>query len=246
MKLSHQIQSLLFHFAEPMSTAKLSRMLKVDTREIEQAISELRTELEGTGIALLTHDNEVELVTPREASDLILALTKEELSRELSKTALETLSIVLYKGPITRSEIDFIRGVNSTFILRNLLIRGLVEKMDNPNDQRSFLYRATSDLMKQLGVTQTSELPRYEEIQEQLHAFEATHSQEAGSDATPHQQEGGDRTPFGSSVEAELEHENALAIEEEILADQADLNDIGKTYDDAELHDEMNQHGNPQ
>lgn len=80
----------------------------------------------------------VMLATAPEASALIQGIVKEELSRDMGKAASETLAIVLYLGSIARSRIDWIRGVNSTFILRNLMIRGLVERITNPSDERSF------------------------------------------------------------------------------------------------------------
>jgi segregation and condensation protein B len=73
--------------------------------------------------------------------------------KDLGKAGLETLSIILYQGPISRAEIDYIRGVNSNFILRNLLIRGLIERVENPHDQRSFLYKPTLELISYLGLS---------------------------------------------------------------------------------------------
>ncbi|MBI2099909.1 MAG: SMC-Scp complex subunit ScpB, partial [Candidatus Vogelbacteria bacterium] len=78
------------------------------------------------------------------------------------------LTIVLYKGPLTRAEIDYIRGVNSSFILRHLSIRGLVERIPNPKDARSFLYRPTFDLFQHLGLSKIEELPEYGELISQL------------------------------------------------------------------------------
>jgi segregation and condensation protein B len=113
----------------------------------------------------------VSLATLPEASDMIDRMVKEEREKELGKAGLETLSIVLYHGPLTRSAVDHIRGVNSTFIIRNLLIRGLVEKVENPKDQRSFLYRPTLDLLRYLGVSRVEDLPSYEETRAELEGF---------------------------------------------------------------------------
>jgi chromosome segregation and condensation protein ScpB len=78
------------------------------------------------------------LGTVPEASELIEKIIKDELTRELGKSSLETLTIILYKSPIAKPEIDYIRGVNSNYILRNLLVRGLVEKISNPKDQNEW------------------------------------------------------------------------------------------------------------
>ena len=99
------------------------------------------------------------------------AFTKEELSRDIGKAGLETLSIIIYRGPISRREIDYIRGVNSTFIIRNLLIRGLVEKVQAEKDQRSFLYKPTLELLSFLGVRNFEELPDYAAVRVELEKF---------------------------------------------------------------------------
>ncbi len=170
-RLTQKLEALLFYLAEPVSVSELAGMLKVDTSSIEDALRELETALEGHGVQLLKNADTVCLVTAPEASDEIRAIVKEEMTKDLSKASLETLSIVLYKGPITRSEIDHIRGVNSTFILRNLMVRGLVEKIDNPKDQRSFLYRPTNALLEHLGVTSIDRLPKYQESKDILEGF---------------------------------------------------------------------------
>jgi segregation and condensation protein B len=113
-------------------------------------------------VQVLEKDGEVMLGTHPEASAIIEQLTKEELNRDLGKAGLETLTIVLYKGPITRAELDYIRGVNSSFILRHLTVRGLVDKVVNPADSRSFLYQPSFEVLQHLGITKKEELPDYE------------------------------------------------------------------------------------
>lgn len=88
-------------------------------------------------------------------------MRKEELSKDLSKASLETITIILYKNGATRSEIDYIRGVNSSFILRNLAIRGLVEKVPSPDDSRKITYRPTFDLLSYMGVTRIEEIKEF-------------------------------------------------------------------------------------
>jgi segregation and condensation protein B len=161
--LASTIEALLFYLAEPIRVSELAHIFGAERAEIDSALQELRDSLSGRGIRLLEHTDEVSLVTAPEASSIIESVVKEELSKDLSRAALETLSVILYHGPLTRAEIDHIRGVNSTFILRNLMIRGLVEKLDNPLDQRSFLYRATSDTLRFLGISRVEELPGYAE-----------------------------------------------------------------------------------
>ena len=164
MKLEQKIEAILFWKAEPISVERLAKMLSVNIEEINIAIPELEKSLENRGIKLLKKENEIMLGTAPELSDLISNLTKEELVRDLGKAGQETLAIILYKGPVSRAEIDYIRGVNSQFILRNMLVRGLVERVENPADKRSFLYKPTFELLSFMGVSKIEDLPEYESV----------------------------------------------------------------------------------
>ncbi len=183
MKLEAKIEAILFWKGEPITIKKLSTFLSASEEEIKAALVELENNLKERGIVLIKKDDEVMLGTSPEMGTLIEDLVKEELTKDLGKAGLETLSIVLYKGPIRRSQIDYIRGVNSNFILRNLLIRGLVEKISDPKDQRSFLYRPTFELLTYLGLSKTEDLPEYNSVTEEIKQFvEATEKEEEKKD----------------------------------------------------------------
>ncbi len=171
MNLTAQIEAILFWKAEPVTVADLVGYLARSEAEITEALVTLTTQLAGRGITLVRNGDAVMLGTSPEAGDLIEKLTKDELSRDIGKAGLETLTIVLYRGPVTRAEIDYIRGVNSSFILRNLLVRGLVDKITNPADARSFLYRPTFELLSWLGVKEINELPDQQKVVEELSAI---------------------------------------------------------------------------
>lgn len=171
MNIDQQIEAILFFRGESVSIKNIAKILAKTPEEIEQGIEVLKKHLETSALTIVRKDDEVMLATRAEVAPLIEGLVKEELSRDLGKAGLETLSIVLYKGPIPRREIDYIRGVNSQFILRNLLIRGLVEKITDEKDERRFLYRPTFELMQMLGVSTISELPEYTKVQEELAAL---------------------------------------------------------------------------
>ena len=231
MNLENTIESILFYQAEPLSIKRLSDLLKRNEEETLQAIDRLEERLGSTGIRLLRNGNAVTLGTSPESGALIEAMTKEELSRDLSKASLETLAIVLYKGPITRAEIDYIRGVNSTFILRNLLIRGLVEKIDNPSDQRSFLYTPTFTLLEHMGITKTADLPEYAETMRALEQFVIQKEEEKKEEEA---KETTEKDAVMPGAEAELE------------ADILEEDDAGMNYDDEELearYRENEEHG---
>ncbi len=146
-------------------------MIGEDEPAVKNYISNLEKSLAGRGLCLIYNNDSVILATSPLAKGLVEKLLKEDLEKDLGKAGLETLSIVLYMGPIKRSEIDYIRGVNSTFILRNLLIRDLVERVENPEDQRSFLYRPTFNILSHLGVSRIDELPEYAKTKQEIELF---------------------------------------------------------------------------
>lgn len=176
MNIKNTIEALLFYKGEPMTLKKIVSLLGVSEEEVVVSLNELETTLTG-GIRLMRNGDEVMLATSPETSSFIEKIIKEELSRDLGKAGLETLSIILYMGPITRSRIDYIRGVNSTFIIRNLMVRGLVEKIPNPHDQRSFLYKPTFELLSYLGIPRIEELPDFDTVTQEIKSFEKTHQE---------------------------------------------------------------------
>lgn len=164
MNLETKIEAILFFKGEPVSLKKLGEVLKVSPGEVLQAISNLKLSLDNRGIALIENNGEFTLGTAPEFSKLIEDLQKEELNKDLSKAALETLSIVLYKNGASRAEIDYVRGVNSSFTLRALSVRGLVEKTLDPKDSRRYIYKPSFNLLSFMGVKSVEELPDFSEV----------------------------------------------------------------------------------
>jgi len=163
---------VLFYKGEPESRKHLAELLEVSLEELNTAADVLKSSLATHGIRLLTARDELELVTAPDTSNLVTKARKEELVRDLGKAGADTLAIVLYRGEVSRADVEYIRGVNSSFILRNLLIRGLVERIPNPKNARSVLYRPTAALLKHLGVTDVKELPEFDAVQQELDVFE--------------------------------------------------------------------------
>jgi segregation and condensation protein B len=168
MQLESKIEGILFYKGEDVSIKKLAELLNVTVEEIEEALKKLEQSLSGRGLVLVRKDDSVVLGITGELSSIIESIRKDEITKELTKSSLETLSIVLYKNGVSRSEVDYIRGVNSSFILRNLLVRGLIEKIIDPKDSRRFLYRPTFDTLSFMGVTSIDQLPNYNEVKAQL------------------------------------------------------------------------------
>lgn len=162
MNLSSHIEAILFFKGEPVSQKTLAKLLNATPEHVEAGIAQLKKDLEGRALTIIVKDDEYLLSTGPTVAPLIETIVKDELNRDLGKAGLETLSIVIYQGPVSRREIDYIRGVNSQFILRNLLVRGLIEKISSETDQRSFLYKPSFELLSYLGVSDIKDLPEYE------------------------------------------------------------------------------------
>ena len=173
MPLDASIEALLFYRAEPVSRAELAALLAVSDEEIAQALEALEAKLAGRGVRLLADQESVALVTAPEASAVLEKIRADELSRDIGKAGLETLSIVLYRAPVTRMAIDYIRGVNSQSILRSLTVRGLIEKTASVDKSRVSSYQPTLDLLAHLGVTKIDQLPNYAQTRDELSRFEA-------------------------------------------------------------------------
>ena len=166
MTLESKIEAILFWKGEPLSRKKLAEILNVNQTEINEGLEKLKGNLENRGIVLLEKDNEITLGTNPEVSKLIENLQKEELNRELSKASLETLSIVLYKDGANRAEIDYIRGVQSSYMLRVLVSRGLIARGSKSGNQT--IYIPTIETLRFMGLEKIEDMPDYEKIHNDL------------------------------------------------------------------------------
>jgi segregation and condensation protein B len=175
-----KLEALLFAVGRPMSKKELAAKLSVSLEDLNVATKSVAKK-EGSGVVVVDDGSNLELRAAPEAAQMIEEIRREELSREVGRAGLEALAAILYRGPLTRSEIDFIRGVNSSQTLRTLLMRGLIRKVSNPKDERSFLYEPTTDLLAQLGVTTLTDLPQYNEIKQKLSQLEASYKEKEAS-----------------------------------------------------------------
>lgn len=174
MNLESHIEAILLFKNEPVSFNELSKSLDESIEKVKEAVSSLQELYKDRGIVLITDGDKISFGTHKDTSTLIEKLQKEEFSRELGRAGLETLSIILYRGPVSRREIDYIRGVNSGFIVRNLLIRGLIEKTESESGQRSFSYKPTLELLRFLGIQKIEDLPNYADAFKKLEDFVKT------------------------------------------------------------------------
>ncbi len=176
MNIKQNIESILLFKGQPIAYKEISTLLEISIEEVKEVIKSLSEEYKEKGMSVVFNDHECELVTSPINADLISKLQKQEAETDLSNASLETLSIILYMGPIARSMIDFIRGVNSQFTLRSLLVRGLIEK--DPNSKTP-TYNITLDTIKFLGLNKVDELPNLKEIKHELAQFIKDNSEHA-------------------------------------------------------------------
>lgn len=165
-KIKSIIESILFVSGAPVAIKKLAAVISVSEEEINKALVLLEADLKNRGLALTFKNEEVQLSTAPGNADFVAKYLQEDLREDLSKAALETLAVIAYRGPIGRIDIESTRGVNSSFILRALLIRGLLDRVPNPKDKRSYLYKISFKFLNKLGVSKDEELPGYKEFRE--------------------------------------------------------------------------------
>ena len=163
-RLKSIIESVLFVSGEPVKIGRLVKIIGVSRPEVDNAIMMMQNEYAGRGLALIMKEDEVQLTTNPENASFVSDLVKSEIQENLSKAALEVLSIVAYRGPIARLEVEAVRGVNCTFTLRSLLMRGLLERTENPKDNRGYLYKVSFEFLKKLGLDDIKKLPDYETL----------------------------------------------------------------------------------
>jgi len=172
-KLEAKLEALLFLQGAPIKIKKLSDILGVKQNDINNAVDKLSESLKDGdgGLILITHDDNIQLTTKSEFGDLLKEIAKEELDTDLSPASMETLSIVAYLGPCRRNFVDHIRGVNSSYILRSLLVRGLIERGQDKKRANTFTYNVTLDFLRHMGIDKVEELPDYEKYREFINKF---------------------------------------------------------------------------
>lgn len=165
MNLKNQIESILFISNKPLTTKQLANLCDCGKAEVETVLQSLQLEYNNTqrGIKIVIQDNRVQMTTAPESSQVVEKFLKQELTGEMTRPQLEALTIIAYRGPITKMELEQIRGVNCSLILRNLLIRGLIESYLDKKIQTT-VYQVGLDFIRHLGLTSVQELPDYERL----------------------------------------------------------------------------------
>ncbi|PIR83383.1 SMC-Scp complex subunit ScpB [Candidatus Kaiserbacteria bacterium CG10_big_fil_rev_8_21_14_0_10_56_12] len=178
LSLSALIEATLFASGDRMEKGALATLLSVSRAEIDGALTVLAESLTGRGLTLVQAGEYVELRTAAEAAATIKKLRESELARDLGKASLETLAVIAYRKSATRSDVDWVRGVNSSASMRTLLLRGLIEGREDEADKRRIRYTLTTEALAHLGLARPEDLPRYDELA--LDAKEALRAELAG------------------------------------------------------------------
>lgn len=173
-QLAAQVEGLLFALGKPLSRSELLKILQVDEPALERAI-QLQALSGERGVVLVDDGKVLELRVAPAVAELIERVRREENSRDVGRAGLEVLAAILYRGPLSRAEVDFIRGVNSSQTIRTLTTRGLIRKVPNPKDERSFLYEATTELLAQMGATHPRDLPEFDAVRGKLAGLEESY-----------------------------------------------------------------------
>ncbi len=163
--LKNQIESLLFISHKPLSVKELSKATNTKVEEVQMALGEIENDyqLKSGGISVLKIDDKFQFVTSSDSSEAVKKFIKNEITGELTKPSLETLTIIAYRAPISKAELELIRGVNCSVIIRNLLIRGLIEAKDDPK-KMVIKYSITFEFLKYLGLNKPEDLPDFEKL----------------------------------------------------------------------------------
>ena len=168
--LKSKIESILFISGDALSIKQIKRALgeEVDNDKIKKALEDLVEEYQNRGIRIFSKEDKIQMVTAPENATIIEKLVKSQLTEELTPAALETLACIAYKEPISKIEIDELRGLNSIFSLRSLMIRGLIEKIacKPETGEKADCFKTTLDFLKKLGIEKVTDLPKYEQITE--------------------------------------------------------------------------------
>lgn len=163
MPLHSQIEAMLFVASKPLAIKRMAKVVEVGESEVLAALQTLSEKYNReSGVVLINNNDEWQLVSNADLKAVTEKFVKAEISGELTKAQLEALTVVAYCGPITKPELEQLRGVNCSLILRNLMMRGLVKEVDGDGLFPS--YEVTMDYVRHLGLTSLSELPEYAEL----------------------------------------------------------------------------------
>ena len=163
-ELISQIESLLFVSNKPLTLKQLIKLTDSGEQSVKQALEQIASDRTDRGIVLLDAPDGYQLATNSTNTEVVKNFLNADLREALTEATIEVLAIIGYRQPISKAEIESIRGVNSQYSLRALLMRGLIEKIPNPGDGRGSMYQVTTEFLQHMGITSVNELPEFQEL----------------------------------------------------------------------------------
>jgi segregation and condensation protein B len=158
--LAQALEAILFSSNRPLRIRELQQATEAAPKEVAEALDELRTSLAGRGVMLQRHRDQVQLVTRPEVAAFVRRALHPEVSGRLTPAAYETLAVIAYSQPVTRAQIEAVRGVNCDTVLANLELRDLINEVGRgPGPGQPKLYGTTIRFLQLLGLASLDELP---------------------------------------------------------------------------------------
>jgi segregation and condensation protein B len=165
-KLKASLEAVLFVAPIPINLSQLASALDASEAEVEAGLKELAQDYQERGLRIQRHAGRIQLTTAPEVGETVERFLGLEINSHLSQAALEALSIVAYEQPVTRPQIDNIRGVNSDGVMRSLLHKGLIQDVGRAEGPgRPILYATTPEFLQQFGLNSIEEMPDLEKEQ---------------------------------------------------------------------------------
>lgn len=159
-ELKARLEALLLVAPGPVTPGQLATALEIQPTEVEAGLESLAADYQERGFRLQRHAGQVQLTTAPEMAPLIERFLGLEATSQLSRAALEALAVIAYQQPVTRPQVDAIRGVNSDGVLKSLLSKGLVQEVGRGEGPgRPILYSTTPEFLQHFGLSSVSELP---------------------------------------------------------------------------------------
>jgi segregation and condensation protein B len=162
-KLKAGLEAVLFVSPMAVSLSQLASTLEISEAEIEAGLMQLAEDYQERGLRIQRHAGRIQLTTAPEVGETVERFLGLEINSHLSQAALEALSIVAYEQPVTRPQVDSIRGVNSDGVMKSLLHKGLIQDIGRAEGPgRPILYATTPEFLQQFGLNSLEEMPPIE------------------------------------------------------------------------------------
>jgi segregation and condensation protein B len=209
------LEALLFVASKPFRAKDFAKILDMEEPAVKLALESLVSDRKESGIILLENNGEYQLSTNSKCSTQVKNFLNAELREKLTDATVEVLAIIAYRQPISKAEIEAIRGVNSQYSLRHLLMRGLIEKVTNPSDARSFLYQSTTEFLMHLGLNSVNDLPEFAKLVEHIKLPETPGLNQQPSTSEAENTASTEQTNLAPQVEIQLTAEEPIETEEQ-------------------------------